>query len=183
MMPGASYVARMPRAGGSARQLMTLALLAGVIAISPVRAQEDEARGARNAQQARLALWVTSPVGVSNAAHCNMPASAPKGPPDLTEDDVLAWQPATATWVIDVTRLDARVRRPADHCFVLALDGRRVHGVILWPHSARLIRFPTLLADTRNGGLALRLNAAHGGQAFPLGQEWLDAILQSRSAP
>lgn len=177
MMARVFYIPQARRVSVKLRQLAALLLAAASIA-SPVQAQE-----ARDAEPARLALWVTSPIGAGNAAHCNMPASTPQGPPDVTEDDVLAWQSVTATWAVDVTRLDARVRRPADHCFVLMLDGRRVHGVILSPHSARLIRFPTLLADTRNGGLVLRLNAAHGGQAFPLGHEWLDAILQSRNAP
>ncbi|WP_009521044.1 hypothetical protein [Imbroritus primus] len=180
MMARNASIRRAPQAGGPMRRWVALTLMAGVVAVAqdPAHAQD-----VRDAQQARLALWVTSPIGASNAAHCNMPATIPQGPPDLTEDDVLAWQPATATWAVDVTRLDVHVRRPVDHCFVLALDGRRVHGVILAPQSARLIRFPTLLADARRGGLVLRLNASHDGQAFPLGQEWLDAILQSRTAP
>ena len=158
--------------------LALVTLLAGGGFAPGVRAQTAQPEG-----HPRLALWVTAPLGAGNAAHCSLAVSAPESPPDLTEANVLTWHPASASWRIDVHGLDARVRQPANHCFVLALDGRYVHGVILPPQSARLIRFPTLLAETRGGGLTLRLNAAHGGTALPLGYTQLDAILQGRRVP
>ncbi|CAA6606038.1 exported hypothetical protein [Rhodospirillaceae bacterium LM-1] len=52
-----------------------------------------------------------------------------------------------------------------DHCFALTVDGQTViSGATLWPHSARLLRFPVLQVLTRKQGEALRFQLT---PAFP----------------
>lgn len=140
------------------------------------------AAGNASAESPRLTLWITEPVGATNAAHCHAIAPRiPPGPPDITEHDVTGWDPESAAWILDPNRLSETARMPADRCFVLALDGKIISGVILSTHSARLIRFPTLAVDTRKCMLSWRLTSGHGGAAFPLEHELLDRILKAQT--
>jgi hypothetical protein len=136
------------------------------------------AMGSGYAQEPRLALWVGDSIGATNAAHCRTTVP-PQGPPDLTELDVLAWDFNRSTWTVDATKMNAEMRPPANRCFVLQLDGKQIHGVTLLPNSARLIRFPTLVVDGRQGLLTFQLNASHEMRTVPLARAELDAILSN----
>lgn len=130
------------------------------------------------APASRLALWITSPVGLTNASECDLtrlapgaPFALPATPPSLTEDDISDWDPASGRWTLDQTRFpaDEMASGLRDHCFVLALDGKPLSsGVILASHSARLIKFPTLSIERHGGTLQLRLLSQHA--APPMAQ-------------
>jgi hypothetical protein len=50
----------------------------------------------------------------------------------------------------------------ADHCFVLAIDGKVISsGVVLWRHSARLVRTPALLITSENKTFMLQLTSGN----------------------
>ena len=148
------------------------------------------AAGSATAQSAevspRLALWITDPIGATNAAQCHQMARLrpPAASPTVTERDVTGWDMRNANWTLDPVRhAGAEVAGSmTDHCFVLSLDGKLISGVVLSLHSARLIRFPTLAVSSRDGVLSLRLLSGFAGEATPpLDSERLDRILHDKA--
>lgn len=134
----------------------------------------------------RLALWITDPIGATNAAQCHQMAlrQPPATSPTATERDVTGWDRRDATWTLDPARhAGAEVAESmTDHCFVLSLDGKLISGVVLSRHSARLVRFPTLAVSSRDGVLSLRLLSGFAGEATPpLDSERLDRILHDKA--
>jgi hypothetical protein len=149
------------------------------------------------ADTARLALWITAPVGATNGIACDLessPGSAgrlqatplPATPPTLTEHDVSAWDSATARWTLDPKRFAGTesAQRLQDHCFLLAIDGKLIgSGIVLSEHSARLTGFPTLIVLNRNDALTFELlSSNHGDRIRHLHAEALDAVLREKAA-
>jgi len=147
--------------------------------------------GVAAAPQARLALWVTEPVGATNASQCKlapapgMPFSLPATAPSLTERDVSDWHPDTARWFLDPARFAgaAAAQELQDHCFVLAIDGKALSsGVMLSSHSARLTDFPTISVATADSAISLQLFSGYQGRPMqPIHVEALDAVLGQRA--
>ncbi len=99
----------------------------------------------------------------------------------LTEQDVAAWNDKTGVWRLDEHRFPNQAAgwQLADHCFVLAIDGKQVSsGVVLWKHSARLTKIPTLLVSTRHHALVLQLASGSKRPIELIHQSELAAILQ-----
>lgn len=130
------------------------------------------AAGTALADAPRLQLFITAPIGASDAGMCYQPTPLParlESPPKagvvLTEQDVVKWERESGRWTIDPARFagDQAGWKLADHCFVLAIDGRVVtNGVVLWSHSERLIRFPTVSITADDKLLVLQLTSEFG---------------------
>lgn len=121
------------------------------------------------AEPARLNLSITAAVGASNGKLCVAADSSVSLAADsliLTEHDVLNWNPVTGVWVLDPNRY-AELKDGwglADHCYELHVDGKLIsQGIVLWSHSARLVRFPTLTVTKQNKQLSLQLRSGHWG--------------------
>lgn len=143
------------------------------------------------AEQPRLALWITEPIGATDGSRCNLhSASADTVPlpvvaPTLTERDIRAWDPQTARWTLDPAHFSGNesAQKLRDHCFILALDGKAVSsGMALSEHSARLSGFPTLIVMNRNGAIVLELlSSNHGSTMRHLYVEALGNILRQQA--
>ncbi|KIF81697.1 hypothetical protein [Noviherbaspirillum autotrophicum] len=154
------------------------------------------AASAAAADSARLALWITDPVGTTSGIQCDLeasPASAgrlqamplPTTPPTLTERDVIAWNRSNGRWTLDSARFIGieSAQRLQDHCFLLAIDGKPVSsGIVLSEYSARLTGFPTLIVINRNDALTFELlSSNHGAHMRHLHAEALDAVLHEKA--
>jgi hypothetical protein len=143
------------------------------------------------ADQRRLALWITEPIGATDGSQCNLNSASadaakfPAAPPTLTERDVIAWHPKTARWTLDPTRFTGieSAQKLRDHCFILALDGKLVSsGMALSEYSARLSGFPTLIVMNRNDAINLELlSSNHGSAMRHLHGETLNDILRQKA--
>ena len=155
------------------------------------------AASAAAADAARLAVWVTDPVGTTSGIQCDLeasPASAgrlqatplPPTPPTVTERDVLAWNRSTGRWTLDPARFAGTeaAQRLQNHCFLLAIDGKQVSsGIVLSEYSARLTGFPTLIILNRGDVLTFELlSSNHGTRMRHLHAEALDAVLREKPA-
>ena len=145
------------------------------------------ASGAAQAQTPSMHLWITDPIGATDGSACQRPAPSLPSAAHLSEREVLAWNPQSATWTLDTRALgqgdDAAL---VNRCFVLALPGQPpVRGVVLARHSARLVRLPTLVVMDRPGrasaGIAtVQLRPAFPGQGFTLLTEELAHAFQGK---
>jgi hypothetical protein len=116
------------------------------------------------AEPPRMQLWITqSNAGLTDVSVCRPPTDS-SAPPNisllLTEHDVVAWSKQTGAWSLDAHRFPNTKAgwQLVDHCFVLAIDGKPISsGVVLWKHSARLTKIPTLLVSMRHHSLMLQL--------------------------
>lgn len=143
------------------------------------------------AEQPRLALWITEPIGTSSGSKCNLNLSAadaaklPVTSPTLTERDVIAWNPSTARWKLDPARFtdNEHAQQLKDHCFILAIDGKpAASGMALAEYSARLSGFPTMIILSRNNALELELlSNNHGGMMRHLHADALGNILRQKN--
>lgn len=141
----------------------------------------------------RLALWITAPIGTTSGTQCdlqNSPATAsdlPSTPPTLTEQDVTAWSAHTARWTLNPARFTGRDAGQSlqDHCFVLAIDGKRISsGIVLSSYSARLTGFPTISVYNQNNTLKLQLTSgSYGSASRPIHVDVLDHVFGSRIKP
>lgn len=137
--------------------------------------------GAAGAAEPRLWI-VTAPAG--NLADC--PSRAEKavreGLPEarlLSSDALVSW-PDYRLPLRGDTGEPEDIHRLADNCFALFVSGQPVvSGAILRPESARLLRFPVLVLETRKKGWALRFTLA---PAFPAkhasnpGPQWAETL-------
>lgn len=154
------------------------------------------AASAASADAARLAVWITDPVGTTSGIQCDLeasPASAgtleatplPGTPPTLTERDVVAWNKSNGRWTLDTARFagSESAQRLQDHCFLLAIDGKLLSsGIVLSEYSARLTGFPTLIVINRNDVLTFELlSSNHGTSIRHLHAEALDAVFRGKS--
>lgn len=138
----------------------------------------------------RLALWVTDPIGATSGIQCVLapsPAGLPELPaaqPTLTEQDVSAWNPDNACLTLDPARFAGRdtLQKLADHCFVLAIDGKLISsGVVLSSHSARLTGFPSIVVYNGDHELYLQLISSNrGSHTRPIHIEALNEVLLGR---
>jgi hypothetical protein len=161
--------------------MKTLALFLAGIAFSAVAA----------ADPVHLSLWITEPIGATNGYQCNLDASPvsvrglPSVAPTLTEQDVTGWSAGNARWTLNPARFSSADvwDKLQDHCFVLAIDGKRVSsGIVLSAHSARLIGFATLSVYKQGNALNLQLNSGNrGSQSRLIHVEELDAVLGKRT--
>ncbi|HJV76372.1 MAG TPA: hypothetical protein VJ654_19275 [Noviherbaspirillum sp.] len=155
------------------------------------------AASAAAADAARLAVWVTAPVGTTSGIQCDLeasPASAgrlqatplPPTPPTVTERDVIAWNRSTGRWTLDPARFAGieSAQRLQDHCFLLAIDGKLVSsGIVLSEYSARLTGFPTLIVLNRGNVLTFELlSSNHGTSMRHLHADALNAVLREKPA-
>lgn len=155
------------------------------------------AASAAAADTARLAVWITDPVGTTSGIQCDLEASPASAgalratplldtPPTLTERDVIAWNKSNGRWMLDPARFAGieSAQRLQDHCFLLAIDGKLVSsGIVLSEYSARLTGFPTLIVVNRDDKLMLELlSSNHGARIRLLHAEALDAVLREKSA-
>jgi hypothetical protein len=128
------------------------------------------------AQASEAQLWIVDPAPGADLADCPGRAAAaaeskaPSARP-LTSDAVVHWQAGKDLWperdlpLRGASGVEEDVHRLTDRCFALTVNGRAVvAGAILWPQSARLLRFPVLGVMTRKPGLALRFELT---PAFP----------------
>jgi len=136
--------------------------------------------------QPRLAIWITPSFAATDAAACRLSPAALEqvgGSPTLTEQDVVHWEAKTARMRLDPARFGrADAGKLADHCFVLALDGKKISsGVVLRSYSARLVRLPALSVIEHEKFLELRLQAEFTGVHNPplLLRDELDEILRA----
>lgn len=124
--------------------------------------------GTAFAEPPRMSLSITQPIGAAAGDLCvkdTIREPLPVGGLMLTERDVASWEPATGIWVLDPARLSGFDNgwRLVDHCYELAIDGKVISkGMVLWMHSARLIRFPVLLVASQKKSLSLQLRSGHG---------------------
>jgi len=146
--------------------------------------------GAACAETPRMHLWITQSIaGLSDVSVCRLPTAdssvVQPAPPNisvmLTEHDVAAWNNQTGVWSLEAHRFPNQkvAWQLVDHCFVLAIDGKQVSsGVVLWKHSARLTKIPTLLVSTRHHALVLQLASGNKNPIELIHQGELAAILQ-----
>jgi hypothetical protein len=159
------------------------ALLALALAVHGAQAQAQV-----QVQTPRFALWLTGPIGATNAAHCQLDAAALRAwrptdgrAPPITEDDIASWDASRASWTLDARKLDelGGAIGITDRCFVLAIDGQAfASGAVLLAFSARLLRFPTIAVEPRDGAATFQLRREFGGTPVPLGQAELDRVLR-----
>jgi hypothetical protein len=131
-------------------------------------------------------LWITQSIaGLSDVSVCRLPTADSIEPPNigpmLTEHDVAEWNDQTGVWRLEEHRFPNQKAgwRLVDHCFVLAIDGKQVSsGVVLWKHSARLTKIPTLLVSTWHHALVLQLASGSKRPIELIHQGELAAILQ-----
>lgn len=138
----------------------------------------------------RLELWITEPIGATNASQCNLqasPATLPLTQPTLTEQDIIAWDSSKAFWTLNPVRFSRSnaMQQLQDHCFVLTIDGKLLSsGVVLAAYSARLIRFPTISVHHRNKFLDLQLTGGfYGSHSQPILVNELNAVLAKSVKP
>lgn len=137
------------------------------------------------ADSPRLALWVTETITLSSKIECQSLSDAlinlPITQPVLTERDVHRWNVTTGQWTLDPTRYnrDTTVPQLQDHCFVLAIDGKRISsGVILSARSARLTELPVLRVTTHHGMVTLQLTVKeHNAAETLIHRQLLDEVL------
>ena len=135
----------------------------------------------------RFMLWITEPIGATNAIQCNLqisPATFLKlqmNKSTLTEQDVIAWDTRKALWTLDPVRFgrSKSMEELQDHCFVLAIDGKLASsGVVLADYSARLIRFPTISVHHRNEFLDMQLTEGfYGSHSQPILVDEINTVL------
>ncbi len=141
------------------------------------------------AEPARLALWITDPIGNSDGRQCDLTGhhaagqAVPERRPTLTERDVGAWRADSARWTLHPTRIPVpNQSKLTDRCFVLALDGKKISGVVLSSHSARLTMLPTISIYTEGDALELQLTSGnHGRDMWLIHVDALDAVLGGRA--
>ena len=135
----------------------------------------------------RLSLWITTPIGATDAKMCHNSATTqtlPTVAPTLSEQDVTRWDRSTAHWTLNPKRFAHSdvVAALGDHCFVLAIDGRLIEtGVVLSSSTARSIDFASLLVYERDGQIDLMLTSNVKSQARnAIHVDALDAVLQNK---
>jgi hypothetical protein len=135
----------------------------------------------------RLSLWITQAIaGWADVSVCSMQVNAPPNRATLTERDVVAWDEQIGGWVLDTQRFpdQAAARQLADHCFVLTINGKPISsGVVLWRHSARLVRIPTLLISSANKSIVLQLASGNRNPIELIHVEALAAVLSPGRRP
>jgi hypothetical protein len=164
-------------------------LAPALLAFAALGAQaQAQAQVQAQVQTPRFALWLTGPIGATNAAHCQLDAAALRAwsptdgrAPLITEDDIASWDASRASWTLDARKLDelGGAIGITDRCFVLAIDGQAfASGAVLLAFSARLLRFPTIAVEPRGGAATFQLRREFGGTPVPLGQAELDRVLR-----
>lgn len=122
-----------------------------------------EAAPRKFASQPRLTLAVTESFGTSNGSQCDLndvSATRRQASLTLTENDVAAWEPYGARWMLYPTRYNESnmMGRLSGHCFVLSIDGEVVSsGVVLWVYTGQLTGYDTLNVIPKDGTLTLQL--------------------------
>lgn len=161
--------------------MKTLTLLLAGFALSAAASAADPAR---------LALWITDPIGNTSGNQCDLTASPssvpnfPTTPSTLTEYDISAWDAEKARWTLNPDGFPVSdAAKLQDRCFVLAIDGKLISsGVVLSSHSPRMTGFPTISVYARNDALDLQLTSSnHGKHMRLIHVERLDAVLGQRA--
>ena len=135
-----------------------------------------------------LTLWITDPIGMTNAIQCHLPesifakSSLPIIPPTLIEHDIIAWNPSNGRWTLNRSRFthDDVYKKLHDHCFVLAINDKLIsNGVVLSSHSARLTKIPTIRVFNQSSALDFQLTSGnHSGPIQLIHIEALDAVFK-----
>lgn len=122
-----------------------------------------EAAPGKLASRPRLMLAITESFGNSDGRQCELnhdPTTQQQASVTLTENDVAAWEPYGARWMLDPVRYNesTMMGRLSGHCFVLSIDGKVVSsGVVLWVYTGQLTGYDTLNVIPKDGTLILQL--------------------------
>lgn len=124
---------------------------------------------ALDAQASETRLWIVKPAPAGDLADCPKRAedAVKNKSPDarLLTMDAVIMLPNEGIPLLGEGGPDEKFHELADRCFALTVDGKTViSGATLWPHSARLLRFPVLQVLTSKQGEALRFRLT---PAFP----------------
>jgi len=131
----------------------------------------------------RLTLSITESFGTSDGSQCNLNAASPTQQQislALTENDVAAWEPYGARWMLDPTRYNESnmMGRLSGHCFVLSIDDKVVSsGVVLWVYTGQLTGYDTLNVIPKDGTLTLQLTRGNHRNISLLHAQALGEIL------
>lgn len=161
---------------------VVFSMLQGCASVHYEQQMAAEAAPRKLASRPRLMLAITESFGTSDGSQCELNQGSTKQQASLTltENDVAAWEPYGARWMLDPTRYNESnmMGRLSGHCFVLSIDGKVVSsGVVLWVYTGQLTGYDTLNVIPKDGTLTLQLTRGNHRNISLLHAQALGEIL------